>query len=87
MSKYQYSFEIEESINDNVGVVEVDSLQSALRRILPDGIIYAICHYPVEDGRLFREVIKLLNENITQKTEEDIYNYLNNEVDTRRFQK
>ena len=47
MSKYEYNFEIEESINDNIGAVEVDSLESALRRILPDGIIYAICHYPV----------------------------------------
>jgi len=47
MSKYEYNFEIEESINDNIGAVEVDSLESALRRILPDGIIYAICHYLV----------------------------------------
>lgn len=87
MSKYEYKFEIEESINDNIGAVEVDSLESALRRILPDGIIYAICHYPVEDGRNFREVIKLFNENINQKTERDIYEYLDNEVEKKRFQK
>lgn len=87
MSKYEYKFEIEESINDDVGAVEVDSLKSALRRVLPDGIIYAICHYPIENGRNFREVVKLLNENISQKTETDIYNYLDNQVETRRFQK
>jgi hypothetical protein len=87
MSKYEYKFEIEESINDNIGAVEVDSLESALRRILPDGIIYAICHYPVENDRTFREVIKLRHENVNQKTERDIYDYLDSEVDARRFQK
>lgn len=86
MSKYGYKFKIEESINDNLGVIEVDSLESALRRILPDGIIYAECPYPVED-RIFRDVIKLLHENISGKTESEIYEYLDNEVDSRRFQK
>ena len=87
MSKYKYKFEIEESINDNVGTVEVDSLESALRKILPDGIIYAICHYPVENGRIFCDVTQLHNENINQKTAQDVYDYLDNEVERKRFQK
>lgn len=86
MSKYGYKFEIEESINDNLGIIEVDSLESALRRILPDGIIYAVCHYPVED-RIFRDVIELLHEDVSGKTESEIYEYLDNDVDSRRFQK
>lgn len=87
MSRYNYKFEVEASINDDIGAVEVDSLDSAIKKLTSNGVIYAICHYPFGDGRPMREVIKLRYKNVNQHNEKDIYEFLDNEVDRKRFQK
>lgn len=85
MNKYQYKFEIEESMNDNIGFYEVDSLETALKKIRQDGKILAIYEYPIDDGKIYREVVKL-DYDFKQKSEKEIYEYLDNQVDSIQFQ-
>ena len=86
MNKYKYKFEVEANVADDEGAIEVKSLESALEKLTSDGFIYATTHYPIEDGRIMSQVIKLHYSEIGQKSVEDLYKFLDRKIDNKRFQ-